>query len=159
MVFLVYSRRERKPGSPGSEVEKPGGNQAARIRVDRQKTSSLEMSSFSERGRERRESDSVPDRTLATPCERLGTGARQFRTGGRRSAKAARVSVRIRYGGLTVNGFTMNSPNGVYHSIVRPGRPLGTSPRPVREVWVGWAPGDLKKRAFLYLWDALGETR
>jgi hypothetical protein len=110
------------------------------------------MSSFSERGRERRESDSVPDRTLATPCERLGTGDR-------RSAKAARVSVRIRYGGLTVNGFTMNSPNGVYHSIVRPARPLGTSPRPVREVWVGWAPGDLKKRAFLYLWDALGETR
>jgi hypothetical protein len=99
VVFLIYSRRERKPGSPGSEVEKPGGNQAARIRVDRQKTSSLEMSSFSERGRERRESDSVPDRTLATPCERLGTGARQFRSGDRRSAKAARVSVRIRYGG------------------------------------------------------------
>jgi hypothetical protein len=110
------------------------------------------MSSFSERGRERRESDSVPDRTLATPCERLGTGARQFRTGDRRSAKAARVSVRIRYGGLTVNGFTMNSPNGVYHSIVRP---LGTSPRPVREVWVGWLREIKKKRAFLYLWMPL----
>ena len=64
---------------------------------------------------------SVPDLAFATSCQRLGTGARQFRSGGRRSAKAARVSVRIRYRGLTLSGFTMNDPNGVYHSIVRPG--------------------------------------
>ena len=52
---------------------------------------------------------------------RLETGARQFRSRDKRSAKAARVSVRVRYRGLTLTGFTMNNPNGVYHSIVRPG--------------------------------------
>jgi hypothetical protein len=53
---------------------------------------------------------SVPDMAFATSCQRLGTGARQFRSGGRRSAKAARVWVRTRFRGLTLSGFTMNNP-------------------------------------------------